>query len=56
MTITNMASMDKLRVLQAAGHVIAQLPEVGAKEQVARVLAITELGQEALRISQTAGR
>jgi len=55
MTITNMASMDKLRILQAAGHVIAQLPDVGgAKLQVARVLAIAELGQEMLRITQTA--
>lgn len=55
MTITDITNMDKLRILQTAGHVIAQFPDVGgAKRQVARVLAIAELGQEALRITQTA--
>lgn len=49
LTVTDMDSIDKLRVLQAAGHVLVQLPGVNAKQQVAHVLAITELGLEALQ-------
>ncbi|WP_036773968.1 hypothetical protein [Polaromonas glacialis] len=56
MTVSDIESVDKLRVLHAAGHVLVQLPGVGAKRQVAHVLAITELGREALRLSGTASR
>lgn len=55
MSLSDMESIDKLRVLHAAGHVLVQLPGVGAKRQVARVLALTELGREALRQRGTAG-
>ena len=54
MTVRGVDSIDKLRVLQAAGHVITQLHDVGAKRQVARVLAITELGKEALHCVRSA--
>ena len=56
MRMSDMQSIDKLRVLHAAGHVLVQLPDVNAKRQVAHVLAITELGREALRHRGTAGR
>jgi hypothetical protein len=49
LTVSDMESIDKLRVLHAAGHVLVQLPGVSAEQQVARVLFITELGREALR-------
>lgn len=55
MSLSDMESIDKLRVLHAAGYVLVQLPGVGAKRQVARVLALTELGREALRQRGTAG-
>jgi len=55
MSLSDMESIDKLRVLHAAGHVLVQLPGVGAKRQIARVLALTELGREALRQRGTAG-
>ena len=56
MTVSDIESVDKLRVLHAAGHVLVQFPGVGAKRHVAHVLAITELGREALRHRGTAGR
>ena len=55
MSLSDIESIDKLRVLHAAGHVLVQLPDIGAKQQVAHVLAITELGREALRHIGTAG-
>ena len=48
LTVTDIESIDKLRVLRASGHVAAFLPSVNAKRQSARVLAITEKGREAL--------
>jgi hypothetical protein len=48
MTVSNMESIDKLRVLHAAGHVLVQLPCVSAEQQVARVLSISRSGREAL--------
>jgi hypothetical protein len=56
MRMRDIESIDKLRVLHAAGHVLVQLPDVSAKQQVALVLAITELGWEALRHIGTTGR
>jgi hypothetical protein len=49
MTVSDMESIDKLRVLHAAGHVLVQLPGVSAEQQVAHVLSITQSGREALR-------
>lgn len=49
LSVTDIESIDKLRVLRASGHVAVLLPSVGSKKPVARVLAITEAGREALR-------
>jgi hypothetical protein len=49
MTVTDIENIDKLRVLRAAGHVAVFLTTVRERKQVARVLAITEKGREALR-------
>ena len=49
MTVSDMESIDKLRVLHAAGHVLVQLLCVSAEQQVARLLSITQPGWEALR-------
>ena len=54
MTIKDIDSIDKLRVLQAAGLVRMQLPCVGAKKQFACLLSITDLGRRALRDTETA--
>ena len=48
-TVTEVETIDKLRVLRASGHLAVLLPSVYAKHQSARVLAITEKGREALR-------
>ncbi len=50
LTVTDLAEIDKLRVLRASGHVAALLPAPGASEanQFARVLAVTAKGHEAL--------
>lgn len=56
MRVSDIESIDKLRVLHAAGHVLVQLPGVSAKQQVAHVLAVTERGREALRLIETTGR
>ncbi len=47
-TITDVADIDKLRVLRAAGHISVLLPHLKAKKPFARVLAITKEGREAL--------
>ena len=49
LTVTDLAEIDKLRVLRAAGHIAVLLPPVNAEKPFARVLAITEEGREALR-------
>jgi hypothetical protein len=49
LTITDIESIDKLRVLRASGHVAVFLPRMNGKKPFARVLAITEIGREALR-------
>lgn len=54
LTVTDIESIDKLRVLQASGHVAAILSAVYAKKQSARVLAITELGRTELKRLETA--
>jgi hypothetical protein len=48
LTVTDIESIDKLRVLCASGHVVVRLPPVTSKKQFARVLAITERGHETL--------
>ena len=50
LTVTDVAQIDKLRVLRASGHLAVLLPEPGAAEahQFARVLAVTVKGHEAL--------
>jgi hypothetical protein len=53
LTVTDIESIDKLRVLRASGHVAVLLPSVHAKRQSARVLVITEKGREALRSLDT---
>ena len=53
LTVTDIESIDKLRILRASGHVGVLLPSVNAKRQSARVLAITEKGREALRSLDT---
>ena len=53
LTVTDMESIDKIRVLRASGHVAVFMTTVGAKKQVAQVLAITEKGREALRNFET---
>lgn len=53
LTVTDIESIDKLRVLRASGHLVVLLPSVHAKKQFARVLAITALGREALESLDT---
>ena len=53
LAVTDIESIDKLRVLRASGHVAVLLPSINAKRQSARVLAITEKGREALRSLDT---
>lgn len=48
MTVTDEASIDKLRVLRAADLVSAMLPSPHAEERYARVLAITAQGRALL--------
>ncbi|MCE1194262.1 MAG: hypothetical protein LWW96_19120 [Acidovorax sp.] len=47
-TIDKPCDIDKLRVIAAAQLVEARLPEVGAAEQTAEVLAISAQGRAAL--------
>lgn len=49
LTVTDIESIDKLRVLHASGHVAVLLPSINAIKPFARVLAITGKGREALR-------
>lgn len=44
-----MDEIDKLRLLNAAGHLAVLLPSLNAEKPFARVLAITNKGREALR-------
>lgn len=44
LTITDPADIDKLRVLRAAGHVVAMLPMPNVEQAFARVLHITPEG------------
>lgn len=53
-TFTNLAEIDKLRVLRAAGLVAAMLPAPGAPEGFARVLAVTPKGRVALADTESA--
>lgn len=48
LTITNPAEIDKLRVLRAAGHVVAMMPLPGTDQSFARVLHITRKGRYAV--------
>lgn len=54
-TLTDEHDIDRLRVLRAAGHIAALLPQPGSESQLGRVLAITSAGREALAAS-AAGR
>ena len=47
-TITDVADIDKLRGLRAAGHICVLLPHLTAKKPFARVLTLTKEGREAL--------
>lgn len=47
LTITDPAEIDKLRVLRAAGHVVAMLPLPNTDQAFARVLHITQKGRHA---------
>lgn len=49
LTVTDMDEIDKLRLLNAAGHLAVLLPSFNAEKPFARVLAITNKGREALR-------
>ena len=49
LTVEDSASIDKLRVLRAAGHVAVLLPTPTSENQFARVLAITGEGWAAIR-------
>ena len=49
LTITDIESIDKLRVLRASGHVAVLLPSINSEKPFARVLVITEKGRAALR-------
>jgi hypothetical protein len=49
LTVTDIETIDKLRVLRAHDYVAVLLPPVDGNEPFARVLAITKQGQEALR-------
>lgn len=48
LTITDPAEIDKLRVLRAAGHVVAMMPRPGTDQPFARVLHITRKGRYAV--------
>jgi hypothetical protein len=48
LTITDPAEIDKLRVLRAAGHVVAMMPMPGTDQAFARVLHITRKGRYAV--------
>lgn len=47
-SLTNEQDIDRLRVLRAAGHVVALLPKPGSEGELCRVLAITASGRQAL--------
>jgi len=56
LNVDNPADIDKLRVLHAAGHVQVVFADPSAPIQYAKVLAVTEEGQRALRqIGSAAG-
>ncbi|MEO6321488.1 MAG: hypothetical protein ABIR56_12510 [Polaromonas sp.] len=46
--VTDIESIDKLRIFRAYDYVTVFFPPVDGKEPFARVLAITEQGREAL--------
>jgi hypothetical protein len=48
MSVEKPCDVDKLRVLAAAQLVDARLPDVGARDQVAEVFAISQQGRAAL--------
>jgi hypothetical protein len=47
-TLTSEADIDRLRVLRAAGYIVAMLPRPGSGSELGRVLAITAQGRELL--------
>ena len=47
-TLTSERDIDRLRVLRAAGHIVALLPTPGSESRLGRVLAITNEGRRAL--------
>lgn len=49
LTVEDTATIDKLRVLRAAGHVAVLLPAPSSNQPFARVLAITAEGWAALQ-------
>lgn len=49
LTVTDLPTIDKVRILCAAGHIAAFLPPLETKEPFARVLAITKTGHAALQ-------
>ena len=55
LTVTDLAQIDKLRVLRASGHIAVLLPAPGAAavNQFARVLAVTVKGHEAIAAGQS---
>jgi hypothetical protein len=55
-TVTDMETIDKLRILRAHDYVAVLLPPVDGKEPFARVLAITVQGREALHNLEVMGK
>ncbi len=49
LTVEDTATIDKLRVLRAAGHVTVLLPAPSSQQAFAKVLAITTEGWTALQ-------
>lgn len=47
-TLTSEHDIDRLRVLRAAGLIVALLPKPGSESQLGRVLTLTSAGRQAL--------
>lgn len=55
-TITDLADIDKLRVLRAAGQVACTMNAPGSADPFARVMAITKEGRAALALDDVRRR
>lgn len=53
-TLTSEADIDRLRVLRAAGYIVAMLPRPGSGSELGRVLAITAQGRELAQLQENA--